>query len=240
MQETDLHYPPETCPFCNIAAAFPFPSPAESSPQLWTSSSKSKSAELASCIPDDAESAPEKTSPSSFVVLRSRDVVAFLDILPMTGGECLYFIFAPSPNSLLLSFLLSFGGTQSLIKCDNLGHLLVTTRQHKVKVADMGAVESREIGERVFFFSSPMFWTINGVMVEMYVANREQGLWLPLLARTVAKVTGVTDYNIVQNNGKFISTNLVRVGFFSKRFRMLRFLRQHVLHNLHSLHMLFQ
>jgi hypothetical protein len=26
------------------------------------------------------------------------------------------------------------------------GHLLVTTRQHKVKVADMGAVESREIG----------------------------------------------------------------------------------------------
>lgn len=52
------------------------------------------------------------------------------------------------------------------------GHLLVTTRQHKVKVADMGVVESREIG-----------------------------FWLPILARTVAKVTGVTDYNIVQNNG---------------------------------------
>ena len=28
------------------------------------------------------------------------------------------------------------------------------------------------------------------------------GFWLPLLARTVAKVTGVADYNIVQNNGK--------------------------------------
>ena len=27
------------------------------------------------------------------------------------------------------------------------------------------------------------------------------GFWLPILARTVAKVTGVTDYNIVQNNG---------------------------------------
>ncbi|RMZ68947.1 histidine triad [Pyrenophora seminiperda CCB06] len=135
--ETDLHYPLETCPFCNIAAVFPFPSPAESPPQLWTSSSTGMCAELISCIPDDEESAPEKTSPSSFVVLRSRDVVAFLDILPMTGG-----------------------------------HLLVTTRQHKIKVADMGAVESREIG-----------------------------FWLPLLARTVAKVTGVTDYNIVQNNG---------------------------------------
>ena len=28
------------------------------------------------------------------------------------------------------------------------------------------------------------------------------GFWLPVLARTVAKVTGVVDYNIVQNNGK--------------------------------------
>ena len=66
---------------------------------------------LKESIPKEEESDPEKTSPSSFVVLRSRDVVAFLDILPMTGG-----------------------------------HLLVTTRQHKVKVADMEAVESREIG----------------------------------------------------------------------------------------------
>ncbi|KAF7676939.1 hit-like protein [Alternaria burnsii] len=137
MQETDLHYPPETCPFCNIAAAFPFPAPSSSnSPTLWTSRSKSHESYL-DCVPKDGESDPEKTNPSSFVVLRSKDVVAFLDILPMTGG-----------------------------------HLLVTTRQHKVKVADMEPVESREIG-----------------------------FWLPVLARTVAKVTGVTDYNIVQNNG---------------------------------------
>jgi diadenosine tetraphosphate (Ap4A) HIT family hydrolase len=54
----------------------------------------------------------DKTSPSSFVVLRSADVVAFLDILPMTRG-----------------------------------HLLVTTREHRGKVADLGAGESREIGE---------------------------------------------------------------------------------------------
>ena len=42
---------------------------------------------LERCIPSEEESQHEKTSPSSFVVLRSRDVVAFLDILPMTGGE---------------------------------------------------------------------------------------------------------------------------------------------------------
>ncbi|KAF2832990.1 HIT-like protein [Ophiobolus disseminans] len=121
-------YPPDPCPFCNIAAAYPFPEAL-----LWEGREK----ELERCVPAEGDVDAEMTAPSSFVVLRSRDVVAFLDILPMVGG-----------------------------------HLLVTTRKHKVKVADMGPVESREIG-----------------------------FWLPLLARTVAKVTGVTDYNLVQNNG---------------------------------------
>lgn len=39
-------------------------------------------------MPDEEEGDDtERTSPSSFVVLRSRDVVAFLDILPMVGGK---------------------------------------------------------------------------------------------------------------------------------------------------------
>ena len=37
-------------------------------------------------MPGDKESDYERVSPSAFVVLRSRDVLAFLDILPMTGG----------------------------------------------------------------------------------------------------------------------------------------------------------
>ncbi|KAF2255648.1 HIT-like protein [Trematosphaeria pertusa] len=130
MNELDLHYPPDACPFCNIASAYPSSS---ISSRLWTPASVS----LESCIPNDDEAHHEKTTPSSFVVLASRDVVAFLDILPMTGG-----------------------------------HLLVATRGHRVKVADMEEGEGREIG-----------------------------FWLPVLARVVAKVTGVTDYNIVQNNG---------------------------------------
>lgn len=36
---------------------------------------------------------------------------------------------------------------QILTEHGSAGHLLVTTRQHKVKVADMEAVESREIGK---------------------------------------------------------------------------------------------
>jgi len=63
----------------------------------------------------------------------------------------------------------------------------------------MGPIESREIGT----FTSP-------VSSHILINNQEHlsfniltilGFWLPLLARTVAKVTGVTDYNIVQNNG---------------------------------------
>lgn len=78
MNETDLCYPAEACPFCNIASAYPFPDA-----PLW----EGKSEELGRCVPADEEADVDKTSPGSFVVLRSRDVVAFLDILPMVGGK---------------------------------------------------------------------------------------------------------------------------------------------------------
>ena len=77
MREIDLHYPPEACPFCNIAAAYPPPS----SP-LWDPQEE----DLEKCVPD-GEVESDRTDPGSFVVMRSRDVVAFLDILPMVGGE---------------------------------------------------------------------------------------------------------------------------------------------------------
>jgi diadenosine tetraphosphate (Ap4A) HIT family hydrolase len=52
------------------------------------------------------------------------------------------------------------------------GHLLVTTRQHREKISDVTEEESRELG-----------------------------LWLPRMSRVLANVTGVQDWNIVQNNG---------------------------------------
>jgi hypothetical protein len=48
---------------------------------------------LGKCVPEEDEVDVERTDPGSFVVLRSRDVVAFLDILPMVGGEFVPFIF---------------------------------------------------------------------------------------------------------------------------------------------------
>jgi diadenosine tetraphosphate (Ap4A) HIT family hydrolase len=52
------------------------------------------------------------------------------------------------------------------------GHLLVTTRKHHEKISDVSEEEARELG-----------------------------LWLPRLSRALAGVTGVWDWNIVQNNG---------------------------------------
>jgi len=78
MNELDLQYPPDTCPFCTIAAAYP---PPKSSP-LWNSSS---SRDLRRCVPE-GEVDTTRTTPASFVVLASEEVVAFLDILPMVGG----------------------------------------------------------------------------------------------------------------------------------------------------------
>jgi diadenosine tetraphosphate (Ap4A) HIT family hydrolase len=51
------------------------------------------------------------------------------------------------------------------------GHLLVTTRKHHGKISDVTEEEARELGA-----------------------------WLPRLSRVLANVTGVWDWNIVQNN----------------------------------------
>jgi diadenosine tetraphosphate (Ap4A) HIT family hydrolase len=70
------------------------------------------------------------------------------------------------------------------------GHILVTTRKHHEKISDVTDEESRELGE-----------------------------WLPRLSRVLANVTGVWDWNIVQNNGSFFSILfmngelLIRIGF---------------------------
>ena len=57
------------------------------------------------------------------------------------------------------------------------GHLLVTTRAHKEKVSEITDEEARELGH-----------------------------WLRTLSRVLAQVTGVWDWNIVQNNGEWLPT----------------------------------
>jgi len=64
------------------------------------------------------------------------------------------------------------------------GHLLVTTRKHHEKISDVSEEESRELGE-----------------------------WLPKLSRVLANVTGVWDWNIVQNNGAAAAQVVPHVHF---------------------------
>lgn len=54
------------------------------------------------------------------------------------------------------------------------GHVLVATRDHRVKVGDLVGGEGASVG-----------------------------FWLPVLSRVVSRVSGAMDYNIVQNNGEF-------------------------------------
>ena len=108
MNELDLHYPDSSCPFCTIADAFPFAgapatedavlastlssstlNPKVSSPPSQQQKSKDYKSKYQSHIPKEEDADPEKTQPASFVVLASEYVLAFLDILPMTGGHLL-------------------------------------------------------------------------------------------------------------------------------------------------------
>ena len=57
------------------------------------------------------------------------------------------------------------------------GHLLLTTRAHHEKVSEVTDEEAKELGR-----------------------------WLRVLSRVLARVTGVWDWNIVQNNGNALSS----------------------------------
>jgi len=63
---------PQSCPFCKIAAAYPAPH----TPSPYQDA-----------IPEDVDVA--KVQPSCFLVLSAPDVMAFLDIQPMTRGHLL-------------------------------------------------------------------------------------------------------------------------------------------------------
>ncbi len=54
------------------------------------------------------------------------------------------------------------------------GHLLLSPRRHAEKVSEVDPHEAAEMGR-----------------------------WLPVLSRVLARVTGVEDYNVVQNNGPY-------------------------------------
>ena len=78
-----------SCPFCVIAAAYPPAAPTATfnlgPPTPATTTATHPPSHSAANHP----LAPEKTSPPSFVLLSTPDVIAFLDIAPLTRGHVL-------------------------------------------------------------------------------------------------------------------------------------------------------
>lgn len=68
------------------------------------------------------------------------------------------------------------------------GHILVTTRQHYAKLTDL-------------FFSASSRTLSSAQRTQALESSRELGLWLPRVSAALCKVTGIQDWNVVQNNG---------------------------------------
>jgi diadenosine tetraphosphate (Ap4A) HIT family hydrolase len=73
----------DSCPFCTIARTYPYNATSASS----TNTVKSKDELLRNSVPIDPDST--KIEPNTFLVLSAPDVLAFLDIMPMTPGHLL-------------------------------------------------------------------------------------------------------------------------------------------------------
>ncbi|KAF4978186.1 hypothetical protein FZEAL_5394 [Fusarium zealandicum] len=111
--------PTSSCPFCAICSIYKPYDPLNPPPQ-------------SSLLLD-----PELVAPSSFIVLSTPILIAFLDILPLSRG-----------------------------------HLLLCPRPHRPKLTDVTVSEAAYLGR-----------------------------YLRLLSKAVSRVTGVEDWNVVQNNG---------------------------------------
>lgn len=70
------------------------------------------------------------------------------------------------------------------------GHILLTTRDHYQKVSDL---YNPKTGED---------WASQRTASKSREDSRAIGEWLPLVSRALCKVTGIEDWNIVQNNGE--------------------------------------
>lgn len=126
--------------------------------------SKTYASESLSPVPEAPD--PEKLDPQCHLILSTKLVLAFLDIMPMAPG-----------------------------------HILLTTRKHYQKLSDLQPVGRGQD------------WITQRSAKEAREAARELGEWLPVLSRALCTVTGIEDWNIVQNNGERAAQVVPHVHF---------------------------
>lgn len=81
------------------------------------------------------------------------------------------------------------------------GHVLLTTREHYQKLSDIPP--STDTGD----------WTARRKGDRGVQDARSLGEWLPLVSRALCAVTGIEDWNIVQNNGERAAQVVPHVHF---------------------------
>ncbi|CAK4032087.1 zinc-binding of the histidine triad [Lecanosticta acicola] len=84
------------------------------------------------------------------------------------------------------------------------GHILLTTRKHYAKLSDLQRPSSSK--QRTDWISSKQ-------AAEALETSRAMGEFLPVLSRALCRVTGVEDWNIVQNNGERAAQVVPHVHF---------------------------
>lgn len=72
------------------------------------------------------------------------------------------------------------------------GHVLLISRKHYEKLTDMHNAASKQINGT---------WDAQVAREHARETARQLGEWLPRLSAALCKVTGVEDWNVVQNNG---------------------------------------
>lgn len=72
------------------------------------------------------------------------------------------------------------------------GHILLTTRKHYRTLGDLPAPASKTNDT----------WVARRAAEEAHDTSRALGEWLPIISRALCKVTGIEDWNVVQNNGE--------------------------------------
>lgn len=73
------------------------------------------------------------------------------------------------------------------------GHILLTTRNHYRKLSDLQPPPSNR---------SRTDWAFQRAATEALETSRALGEYLPIVSRALCKVTGIEDWNVVQNNGE--------------------------------------
>jgi diadenosine tetraphosphate (Ap4A) HIT family hydrolase len=73
------------------------------------------------------------------------------------------------------------------------GHILLTTRRHYTKLSDLREPPSST--------RSSQLWQPRRAPSDAEESARALGEWLPVVSRALCTVTGVEDWNVVQNNG---------------------------------------